>query len=82
MLKWDYVKCLISLCLISLDLICEGVESDEEIRRVPEFGEAGVSASGREGSSQGGPDRVQGAGEGSRKRGKSPADKENKRLKR
>ncbi|KAK1370178.1 Transcription factor HY5 [Heracleum sosnowskyi] len=60
----------------------EGVESDEEIRRVPEFGEAGVSASGREGSSQGGPDRVQGAGEGSRKRGKSPADKENKRLKR
>lgn len=60
------------------------MESDEEIRRVPEIeGEAaGVSASGRDAGSNGGPDRVQGSGEGTRKRGRSPADKENKRLKR
>ncbi|KAK3032391.1 hypothetical protein RJ639_036408 [Escallonia herrerae] len=59
----------------------EGVESDDEIRKVPELGgeAAGVSASCRDG----GPDRVQGSGEGStRKRGRNPADKENKRLKR
>ncbi|KAG6740354.1 hypothetical protein POTOM_055802 [Populus tomentosa] len=62
------------------------MESDEEIRRVPEMsGEpAGTSASGRETGSNAGPDRVQPAGEGQsqRKRGRSPADKENKRLKR
>ncbi|KAK2998329.1 hypothetical protein RJ639_023020 [Escallonia herrerae] len=61
------------------------IESDDEIRRVPELGgeAAGMSASGRDGGSGGGPDRVQGSGEGStRKRGRSPADKENKRLKR
>ncbi|XP_011026460.1 PREDICTED: transcription factor HY5-like isoform X1 [Populus euphratica] len=61
----------------------EGMESDEEIRRVPEMsGEP--SASGRETGSNAGPDRVQPAGEGQsqRKRGRSPADKENKRLKR
>ncbi|KAL9443018.1 hypothetical protein AB3S75_016388 [Citrus x aurantiifolia] len=62
----------------------EGMESDEEIRRVPEIGgePAGTSASGREVVSTGGPDRVQQLGEGQRKRGRSPADKENKRLKR
>uniref|UniRef100_A0A3N7G628 Transcription factor HY5 n=1 Tax=Populus trichocarpa TaxID=3694 RepID=A0A3N7G628_POPTR len=62
------------------------MESDEEIRRVPEMsGEpAGTSASGRETGSNAGPDRVQPTGEGQsqRKRGRSPADKENKRLKR
>lgn len=62
----------------------EGMESDDEIRRVPEIGgeAAGTSAFGREASSAAGPDRVQGSGEGTRKRGRSPADKENKRLKR
>ncbi|OVA00458.1 cAMP response element binding (CREB) protein [Macleaya cordata] len=61
--------------------IKDGVESDEEIRRVPEMGSEGVgpSISGREA----GPDRVQASAEGvQRKRGRSPADKENKRLKR
>lgn len=60
------------------------MESDEEIRRVPEIGgeAAGGSASGRDTSSNGGPDRVQGSGESTRKRGRNPADKENKRLKR
>ncbi|KAF2303860.1 hypothetical protein GH714_023914 [Hevea brasiliensis] len=64
----------------------KGMESDEEIRRVPEFGgePAGTSASGRDGGSVAGADRAQAPGEGQsqRKRGKSPADKENKRLKR
>ncbi|KAL6215129.1 hypothetical protein ACLB2K_014560 [Fragaria x ananassa] len=58
----------------------EGMESDEEIRRVPEIG--GESVSGREAGSLAGPDRVQVAGESQRKRGRSPADKESKRLKR
>ncbi|KAK9279131.1 hypothetical protein L1049_012808 [Liquidambar formosana] len=64
--------------------IKEGMESDDEIRRVPEIGAegAGTSASGRDSGSAGGPDRVQASGEGQRKRGRSPADKENKRLKR
>ncbi|KAE8670975.1 Transcription factor HY5 [Hibiscus syriacus] len=63
----------------------EGMESDEEIRRVPEIGgEASAAPSaGREASSVTGPDRVQPSGDGGqRKRGRSPADKENKRLKR
>ncbi|TXG62139.1 hypothetical protein EZV62_013502 [Acer yangbiense] len=62
----------------------EGLESDEEIRRVPDMGgePAGTSASGRGPGSVTGPDRVQASGEGQRKRGRSPADKENKRLKR
>ncbi|XP_021737962.1 transcription factor HY5-like [Chenopodium quinoa] len=62
----------------------EGVESDDEIRRVPEMGgEPGVnSASGRDTSSAAGPDRVQASGQSQRKRGRSPADKESKRLKR
>ncbi|XP_020080943.1 transcription factor HY5-like [Ananas comosus] len=60
----------------------EGVESDEEIRRVPEFG-AGASTSGREAGSAAGPDRTQSSAQtGQRRRGRSPADKEHKRLKR
>ncbi|XP_039123831.1 transcription factor HY5-like [Dioscorea cayenensis subsp. rotundata] len=63
----------------------EGMESDEEIRRVPEFGGemAGPSTSGREAGSAAGTDRAQAATQaGQRKRGRSPADKEHKRLKR
>ncbi|KAA8525440.1 hypothetical protein F0562_007293 [Nyssa sinensis] len=62
----------------------EGMESDDEIRRVPEIGgeAAGASASGRDIVLAGGPDRVQASGEGPKKRGRSPADKENRRLKR
>ncbi|KAI4337334.1 hypothetical protein L6164_015765 [Bauhinia variegata] len=62
----------------------EGPESDEEIRRVPEIGgeSAGTSAPRRDTGSVAGPERVQGAEEGPRKRGRSPADKESKRLKR
>ncbi|KAG6598576.1 Transcription factor HY5, partial [Cucurbita argyrosperma subsp. sororia] len=62
----------------------EGIESDEEIRRVPEIGgeSAGTSASGRETGSLAGPDRVQVSRESQRKRGRTPADKESKRLKR
>ncbi|XP_024030520.1 transcription factor HY5 isoform X2 [Morus notabilis] len=62
----------------------EAMESDEEIRRVPEIGgeSGGASASGRDTGSVGGPDRVLVAGEGQRKRGRNPADKESKRLKR
>ncbi|KAE8687893.1 Transcription factor HY5 [Hibiscus syriacus] len=57
----------------------EGMESDEEIRRVPEIG-GEASAAGREAGSV---TRVQTSGKGGqRKRGRSPADKENKRLKR
>lgn len=60
-----------------------GIESDEEIRRVPEMGgETGgtSSASGRDvtAASAGG-DRAQPP---KKKRGRSSADKENKRLKR
>ncbi|XP_061340951.1 cellulose synthase A catalytic subunit 1 [UDP-forming]-like [Gastrolobium bilobum] len=60
------------------------LESDEEIRRVPEIGgeSAGTSASRPNTGSTAGPDRVKGTGEGQRKRGRSPADKESKRLKR
>ncbi|XP_020550238.1 transcription factor HY5 isoform X2 [Sesamum indicum] len=59
----------------------EGMESDDEIRRVPEIGgeAAGPTASGRDGGSVAGP--VQPSGSGPRRRGRSPADKENKRLK-
>ncbi|XP_072966007.1 transcription factor HY5-like [Typha angustifolia] len=63
----------------------EGMESDEEIRRVPEFGVdlAGPSTSGREAGSAPGPDRAQSSSQaGRRRRGRSPADKEHKRLKR
>ncbi|GAB2284901.1 Transcription factor hy5 [Dionaea muscipula] len=63
----------------------EGMESDDEIRRVPEMGRepAGTSASGRGGNhSVVGQDRAQTGAESQRKRGRSPADKESKRLKR
>ncbi|KAF6154228.1 hypothetical protein GIB67_001124 [Kingdonia uniflora] len=60
--------------------IKEGMESDDEIRRVPEIGsEPGPSTSGRDA----GLDMVQASADAvQRKRGRSPADKENKRLKR
>ncbi|XP_019173932.1 PREDICTED: transcription factor HY5 [Ipomoea nil] len=60
----------------------EGVESDDESRRVPEMGgeAAGPAASGRDGTSAAGP--VHHSAATQRKRGRSPADKENKRLKR
>ncbi|GAA0184533.1 DNA-binding transcription factor [Lithospermum erythrorhizon] len=52
----------------------QGMESDDEIRRVPEFGGEvpGASASGCAQPSTG----------GSKRRGRNPAEKENKRLKR
>lgn len=61
-----------------------GVESDEEIRRVPEIcGEsAGTSAARRDTGLVVGPGRAPSTAEGQRRRGRSPADKENKRLKR
>lgn len=62
-----------------------GGESDEEIRRVPELGSelAGPSSSGAEVGSAGRPVRAQSSAPASqRKRGRSPADKEHKRLKR
>ncbi|WVZ77425.1 hypothetical protein U9M48_025290 [Paspalum notatum var. saurae] len=65
------------------------MESDEEIRRVPELGlelpGGGASTSGREaGAGAGGPERAQSstAQASSRRRVRSPADKEHKRLKR
>lgn len=50
------------------------MESDDEIRRVPDMGGAtgGGSVAGA----------AQPLGGGSKRRGRSPADKENKRLKR
>ncbi|GFP87830.1 transcription factor hy5 [Phtheirospermum japonicum] len=56
----------------------EGMESDDEIRRVPEIGgeSTGPTASGHDGGS------VQASAGGRSRRGRSPADKENKRLKR
>ncbi|KAG6485698.1 hypothetical protein ZIOFF_054262 [Zingiber officinale] len=62
-----------------------GMESDEEIRRVPDFGFdlAGPSTSGREAALAAGPERAQSTAQSGRKRrGRSPADKEHKRLKR
>ncbi|ESQ32079.1 hypothetical protein EUTSA_v10004860mg [Eutrema salsugineum] len=63
----------------------EGMESDEEIRRVPEFGGeiTGTENAGRNSASAAGQEQVQTTGgERQRKRGRSSADKENKRLKR
>ncbi|XP_054788427.1 transcription factor HY5-like [Prosopis cineraria] len=62
----------------------EGIESDEEIRRVPEIGveTAGPSASRPDSGSGAATDRAQGTVEGQRKRGRNSADKESKRLKR
>ncbi|XP_031114433.1 transcription factor HY5-like [Ipomoea triloba] len=61
----------------------EGMESDDEIRRVPEMGGEGgaaPAASSRDGVSAAGTAQPSGAAQ--KKRGRSPADKENKRLKR
>ncbi|KAG0455308.1 hypothetical protein HPP92_024273 [Vanilla planifolia] len=60
--------------------IKEGMESDDEIRRVPDFG-AGEhpSVSGLTGN---GAEVASTSHAGQRKRGRSPADKEHKRLKR
>ncbi|XP_074558622.1 transcription factor HY5-like isoform X2 [Curcuma longa] len=61
------------------------MESDEEIGRVPDFGFelAGASTSGRKAASAAGPERAQSTAQsGQRRRGRSPADKEHKRLKR
>ncbi|KAM7276261.1 hypothetical protein ACFE04_018127 [Oxalis oulophora] len=70
--------------LTPLDLSqSNGMESDEEIRRVPTIGEhVWNSVSG--GGTVGGADRVQpsSGGESQKKRGRTPADKENKKLKR
>ncbi|KAL6985285.1 Transcription factor hy5, variant 2 [Sarracenia purpurea var. burkii] len=61
----------------------EGMESDDEIRRVPEIGgEAAGTTSGRQSGSVARLDRVRASSEGLKKRGRSPADNENKRLKR
>ncbi|KAJ4951058.1 hypothetical protein NE237_027890 [Protea cynaroides] len=66
----------------------EGMESDDEIRRVPEIGSegAGPSTSGRDASSVGRGFKDKGQASAAevvqRKRGRSSADKENKRLKR
>ncbi|XP_047323100.1 transcription factor HY5-like [Impatiens glandulifera] len=63
--------------------IKEGLESDEEIRRVPEMGGEVAGTSGSGGGGEAGRDRRQSTSEGGgRKRGRSPAEKENKRLKR
>ncbi|KAK1429609.1 hypothetical protein QVD17_11823 [Tagetes erecta] len=67
----------------------EGMESDDEIRKVPDMGgEVEAEAAGAIGTGRGTvsvsqmPDRVQPSADGSRRKGKNPADKENKRLKR
>uniref|UniRef100_A0A7N0T9M0 Transcription factor HY5 n=1 Tax=Kalanchoe fedtschenkoi TaxID=63787 RepID=A0A7N0T9M0_KALFE len=64
----------------------EGLGSDDEneTMRVPDFGSeaAGPSNSGRGAGSGGGQEPAQPAAEGQRKRGKSQAEKEHKRLKR
>ncbi|XP_051129401.1 transcription factor HY5 [Andrographis paniculata] len=59
----------------------EGMESDDEIRRVPEIGgEAAGGGPTTDGGTVAGP--AQPSASGSKRRGRSPADKENKRLKR
>ncbi|CAM8910062.1 hypothetical protein QQ045_033114 [Rhodiola kirilowii] len=62
----------------------EGLGSDDEIMRVPEFGSeaAGPSNSSQGAGSGGGQEPAQPSVEGQRKRGKSQAEKEHKRLKR
>ncbi|KAK4785104.1 hypothetical protein SAY86_001793 [Trapa natans] len=64
----------------------EGMESDEEIRRVPHMGcePVGTSVAGREasGPAAAGPHSAQHSGHSQRKRGRNPADAESKRLKR
>ncbi|XP_078175323.1 transcription factor HY5-like [Carex rostrata] len=63
----------------------KGGESDEEIRRVPELGSelVGPSSSGAEVGSADRPVRAQSSATATQcRRGRSPADKEHKRLKR
>ncbi|KAL9260327.1 Transcription factor HY5-like protein [Drosera capensis] len=63
----------------------EGMDSHDEIRRVPEMGGEPAAVSGSGGSGNhwvAGPDRALTAAESQRKRGRSSADKETKRLKR
>ncbi|PKA64692.1 Transcription factor HY5 [Apostasia shenzhenica] len=60
----------------------EGMESDDDIRRVPDFGTGAGEISGPSASGGGGPPSASAAQLGQRKRGRSPADKEHKRLKR
>ncbi|XP_006842875.2 transcription factor HY5 [Amborella trichopoda] len=57
----------------------EGIESDDEIRRVPEMGGEGAGPSSTSGRD---PESRPPAETNQRKRGRSPADKEHKRLKR
>ncbi|MQL96381.1 hypothetical protein Taro_029059 [Colocasia esculenta] len=90
----QFVACVLKSRCCSSDFGClkkklgVGAESDDEIRRVPDFGGellAGPSTSGREVSSAGVGDRIQAASAEAgqqRKRGRDPADKEHKRLKR
>jgi hypothetical protein len=76
--------------LKSLAAVYVGMESDEEIGRVPEVGLelAGPSTSGREtadpaaGAAAGTSSAAQAASAAARRRGRSPADKEHRRLKR
>ncbi|KAI4971834.1 transcription factor HY5 [Hordeum vulgare subsp. vulgare] len=66
----------------------EGMDSDDDIGRVPEFrlGQGGPSTSGREataaGTSSGLAQSAAAAQASSHRRGRSPADKEHRRLKR
>jgi hypothetical protein len=61
------------------------MESDEEIRRVPEFGaaeQAGPSTSEKETAAAAGTSSTQQQAATARRSGRSPADKEHRRLKR
>ncbi|KAG6481844.1 hypothetical protein ZIOFF_058466 [Zingiber officinale] len=78
-------SCLILVIALEIFGSDIGMESDEEIRRVPDFGFdlAGPSTTGREAALAAGPERAQSTAQSGRKRrGRSPADKEHKRLKR
>ena len=72
----------------SLAAVFVGMESDEEIGRVPEVGLelGGPSTSGREtaaaGAAAGTSSEAQAASAAARRRVRSPADKEHRRLKR
>uniref|UniRef100_A0A7N0U8J0 Transcription factor HY5 n=1 Tax=Kalanchoe fedtschenkoi TaxID=63787 RepID=A0A7N0U8J0_KALFE len=58
----------------------EGLESDDEIRKVPELGGEAGGASGSGAAT--GTSKAVAEGQSRKRRGRSPADKENKRLKR
>jgi hypothetical protein len=75
---------LLRLRLLSWALLFAGTESEDEIRRVPELGlqlPGGPSTSGR-GEAGGAQGSAAAAQAGGRRRVRSPADKEHKRLKR